>query len=120
MPEALLSYVIRSSKYRGCGRHEVLIEVKPPSFCYTTVGDCKSLGIILPSQPAILQHLEVTMSETPETPQQRQIRIRQQKREAKLKAEGQERLNKITQLSGRKPETSELISGIQRPLAHVY
>lgn len=47
------------------------------------------------------------MSETPETPQQRQLRIRQQKREAKLKAEGQERLNKITQLSGRKPEHSE-------------
>lgn len=52
------------------------------------------------------------MSETPETPQQRQLRIRQQKREAKLKAQGQERLDKITQLSGRKPETSKHFSWV--------
>lgn len=47
------------------------------------------------------------MSEATETPQQRQLRIRQQKREAKLKAQGQERLDKITKLSGRTPESSE-------------
>jgi len=47
------------------------------------------------------------MSEEVETPQQRQLRIRQQKREAKLQASAQERLDKITKLSGRTPESSE-------------
>lgn len=47
------------------------------------------------------------MSEAEETPQQRQLRIRQAKREAKLQATGQERLNKITQLNGRVSESSK-------------
>ncbi|KAK5102425.1 hypothetical protein LTR70_000211 [Exophiala xenobiotica] len=45
------------------------------------------------------------MSEETETPAQRQARVRQQKREAKIKASAQDRLDKITQLSGRAPET---------------
>ncbi|RMZ76197.1 hypothetical protein DV737_g4934, partial [Chaetothyriales sp. CBS 132003] len=45
------------------------------------------------------------MSESEETPAQRQARIRRQKREAKINANAQERLDKITQLSGRTPES---------------
>lgn len=48
------------------------------------------------------------MSAEEETAAQRQARIRQQKREAKIKASAQDRLDKITKLSGRAPETSEL------------
>ena len=47
------------------------------------------------------------MADTDETPAQRQARIRRQKREAKINANAQERLDKITQLSGRTPESSE-------------
>ena len=46
------------------------------------------------------------MSETEELPAQRQARIRREKREAKIKAGGNERLEKITRLSGRTPEMS--------------
>lgn len=46
------------------------------------------------------------MSAEEETAAQRQARIRQQKREAKIKGAAQERLDKITKLSGRAPETS--------------
>jgi len=41
-----------------------------------------------------------------ETAAQRQARIRREKREAKIKAGGSERLDKITKLSGRTPESS--------------
>ena len=56
------------------------------------------------------------MAETPdpdfsvpveETPSQRQARIRRQKREAKVTSNADERLDKITRLSGRTPESSE-------------
>jgi GET complex subunit GET2 len=47
------------------------------------------------------------MSEADESSAQRQARIRREKREAKIKAGGSERLDKITRLSGRTPETSE-------------
>ena len=36
-----------------------------------------------------------------ETPTQRQARLRRERRDAKLKAEGQSRLEKITKVSGR-------------------
>lgn len=42
-----------------------------------------------------------------ETPAQRQARIRRQKREAKITSNAGERLDKITRLSGRTPESSE-------------
>lgn len=42
-----------------------------------------------------------------ETAAQRQARIRREKREAKIKAGGSERLDKITKLSGRTPESSK-------------
>lgn len=44
-----------------------------------------------------------------ETPAQRQARIRRQKREAKITSNATERLDKITRLSGRTPESSEYI-----------
>jgi GET complex subunit GET2 len=47
------------------------------------------------------------MSGTEESPAQRQARIRREKREAKIKAGGSERLDKITKLSGRTPEMSK-------------
>jgi hypothetical protein len=47
------------------------------------------------------------MADTEETPAQRQARIRREKREAKIKGTAQERLEKITKLSGRTPEMSE-------------
>ena len=47
------------------------------------------------------------MSESAEeSPAQRQARIRREKREAKIKAGGNERLEKITKLSGRLPDSS--------------
>ncbi|KAJ9639633.1 hypothetical protein H2204_003703 [Knufia peltigerae] len=45
------------------------------------------------------------MADTEETPAQRQARIRRQKREAKITGSGTERLDKITRLSGRTPES---------------
>ncbi|KIW90194.1 uncharacterized protein Z519_08837 [Cladophialophora bantiana CBS 173.52] len=45
------------------------------------------------------------MAEMEETPAQRQVRIRQKKREAKITASATERLDKITRLSGRTPES---------------
>ena len=52
------------------------------------------------------------MADVEETPAQRQARIRREKREAKIKAGGSERLDKITALSGRTPESgrSEALS----------
>lgn len=47
------------------------------------------------------------MAESDETPAQRQARIRRQKREAKINANATERLDKITQLSGRQAESSK-------------
>lgn len=47
------------------------------------------------------------MSGTEESPAQRQARVRREKREAKVKAGGNERLDKITKLSGRAPEMSK-------------
>ena len=55
-----------------------------------------------------------------ETAAQRQARIRREKREAKIKAGGTERLEKITKLSGRTPDTSMLISLRPRLLKEVY
>jgi len=46
------------------------------------------------------------MADAEETAAQRQARIRREKREAKIKAGGSERLDKITALSGRTPESS--------------
>lgn len=51
------------------------------------------------------------MVDSEETPAQRQARIRREKREAKINSTAQERLDKITRLSGRTPESSE--SGLQ-------
>jgi hypothetical protein len=48
------------------------------------------------------------MANIEETPAQKSARIRRQKREAKINVNAQERLDKITQLSGRTPESSEL------------
>ena len=50
------------------------------------------------------------MSESEETPSQRQARIRRQKREAKINANAQDRLDKITKVSGRTPESSRFQS----------
>ena len=44
------------------------------------------------------------MSEIEETASQRQARIRRERREAKIKTGGADRLDKITRLSGRTPE----------------
>jgi GET complex subunit GET2 len=49
------------------------------------------------------------MADPEETPAQRQARIRQQKREAKITGNASERLDKITRLSGRAPEKSKSI-----------
>ena len=46
------------------------------------------------------------MADEEESPAQRQARIRREKREAKIRAGGSERLDKITRLSGRTPEQS--------------
>ena len=46
------------------------------------------------------------MADAEETAAQRQARIRRQKREAKIAGTAAERLDKITRLSGRTPETS--------------
>ena len=48
------------------------------------------------------------MSEAEESPAQRQARLRRERREAKIKAGGTDRLDKITQLSGRTAESSTL------------
>ena len=45
-----------------------------------------------------------TPETTDETPTQRQARLRRERREAKIKASGSSRLEKITQLSGRPTE----------------
>lgn len=47
-----------------------------------------------------------------ESPAQRQARLRRERREAKIKADGSSRLEKITQVSGRpaEPGTSCLVS----------
>ena len=47
-----------------------------------------------------------------ESPAQRQARLRRQKREAKINGSAQDRLDSITRLSGRTPESSML--GYQR------
>lgn len=43
-----------------------------------------------------------------ETPGQRQARLRREKRNAKIQAEGSDRLSKITQLNGRMAPPAEL------------
>lgn len=48
------------------------------------------------------------MADAEETPAQRQARIRRQKREAKITGSANERLDKITRLSGRTPESSKI------------
>jgi len=53
------------------------------------------------------------MSEAEESAAQRQARIRREKREAKIKAGGSERLDKITKLSGRTSEMSESTTAIR-------
>jgi GET complex subunit GET2 len=57
------------------------------------------------------------MSEAEESPAQRQARIRREKREAKIKAGGSERLDKITKLSGRTPEMSKSTTAIKQPVS---
>lgn len=65
--------------------------------------------INVPSLPATtsLNHptansiMEDPQSPSTETPNQRQARLRRERREAKLKAEGTSRLEKITKVSGR-------------------
>lgn len=54
-----------------------------------------------------------------ETAAQRQARIRREKREAKIKAGGTERLEKITKLSGRTPQSSMSIRLYPGPLKEV-
>jgi GET complex subunit GET2 len=65
----------------------------------------------------VFAHLQPNMSETEESPAQRQARIRREKREAKIKAGGSERLDKITKLSGRTPEMSKSTIVIRRPMS---
>ncbi|KAI1628341.1 hypothetical protein EDD37DRAFT_689177 [Exophiala viscosa] len=48
------------------------------------------------------------MADAEETPAQRQARIRRQKREAKISGAASERLDKITRLSGRTPESCKI------------
>ncbi|EXJ65712.1 uncharacterized protein A1O5_11240 [Cladophialophora psammophila CBS 110553] len=55
------------------------------------------------------------MAEMEETPAQRQARIRQKKREAKITASATERLDKITRLSGRTPESMRNESPVPTP-----
>ncbi|KAK5559784.1 hypothetical protein LTR46_001533 [Exophiala xenobiotica] len=55
------------------------------------------------------------MAETEETPAQRQARIRRQKREAKITGAAAERLDKITRLSGRTPESMRNDSPLATP-----
>ena len=54
------------------------------------------------------------MADEEESPAQRQARIRREKREAKIRAGGSERLDKITRLSGRTPEQSNGLSTHRR------
>ncbi|KIX06321.1 uncharacterized protein Z518_04296 [Rhinocladiella mackenziei CBS 650.93] len=56
------------------------------------------------------------MADAEETPAQRQARIRRQKREAKITGSATERLDKITRLSGRTPETMRNESSPPTPL----
>ncbi|KIX97211.1 uncharacterized protein Z520_07326 [Fonsecaea multimorphosa CBS 102226] len=55
------------------------------------------------------------MAEPEETPAQRQARIRRQKREAKITGSATERLDKITRLSGRTPESMRNESPVPTP-----
>ncbi|KIW49885.1 hypothetical protein PV05_11523 [Exophiala xenobiotica] len=55
------------------------------------------------------------MAEAEETPAQRQARIRRQKREAKITGAAAERLDKITRLSGRTPESMRNDSPLATP-----
>ncbi|EXJ95254.1 hypothetical protein A1O1_00374 [Capronia coronata CBS 617.96] len=55
------------------------------------------------------------MADTEETPAQRQARIRRQKREAKITSAATERLDKITKLSGRTPESLKSDSSVSTP-----
>ncbi|KAI1608051.1 hypothetical protein EDD36DRAFT_389724 [Exophiala viscosa] len=55
------------------------------------------------------------MADAEETPAQRQARIRRQKREAKISGAASERLDKITRLSGRTPESLRTESPVATP-----
>ncbi|KAK4941238.1 hypothetical protein LTR10_018774 [Elasticomyces elasticus] len=55
------------------------------------------------------------MADAEETPAQRQARIRRQKREAKISGAASERLDKITRLSGRTPESLRNDSPVATP-----
>ncbi|OAG40847.1 hypothetical protein AYO21_04924 [Fonsecaea monophora] len=55
------------------------------------------------------------MAEMEETPAQRQARIRRQKREAKITGSAAERLDKITRLSGRTPESMRNETPVSTP-----
>ncbi|KAJ9608642.1 hypothetical protein H2200_006413 [Cladophialophora chaetospira] len=57
------------------------------------------------------------MADSEETPAQRQARIRRQKREAKITGTAAERLDKITRLSGRTPESMRNESPVPTPPA---
>ncbi|KIW72709.1 hypothetical protein PV04_00885 [Phialophora macrospora] len=57
------------------------------------------------------------MADAEETPAQRQARIRRQKREAKITGAAAERLDKITRLSGRTPESMRNESPVSTPRA---
>ena len=52
---------------------------------------------------------------TPESPAQKQARLRRERREAKIKAGGSARLEQITQLSGRSMENGIDISSCHFP-----
>ena len=51
-----------------------------------------------------MEHFKVQPATLAETPTQQQARLRRERREAKIKAGGSARLEKITQLSGRAVE----------------
>ncbi|KKY18543.1 hypothetical protein UCRPC4_g04879 [Phaeomoniella chlamydospora] len=55
------------------------------------------------------------MSEGEETPVQKQVRIRRERREAKIKAGGVDRLERITRASGRTPESIRQDSPLSSP-----
>ncbi|MCJ1466938.1 hypothetical protein MMC07_005560 [Pseudocyphellaria aurata] len=55
-------------------------------------------------------HLMASATTREESPTQRQARIRRERREAKIKAGGSSRLDKITSLSGRPGESAQLTS----------
>lgn len=57
--------------------------------------------------------MENPESESGESPAQKQIRLRRERREAKIKAGGSARLEKITSLTGRPPPTAAAAAPVQ-------